>query len=67
MKKNMGTLDKAIRIVLALVGGSLLIGGLIKGTLGIVVGILAAIFIITSIIGFCPIYTLLGISTAKKQ
>lgn len=67
MKKNMGTLDKVIRIVLALVGGYLLISGLIQGALGIVVGILAAIFLITSIIGFCPLYTIFGISTAKKQ
>ena len=66
MKKNMGTLDKAIRIVLALVGGYLLISGVIQGILGVVVGILAAIFLITSIIGFCPLYTIFGISTTKK-
>ena len=65
MKKNVGTFDKVIRIVLALVGGYLLVSGLIQGTLGIVVGILAVIFLITAIIGFCPLYTLFKISTKK--
>ena len=65
MKRNVGTLDKVIRIVLALLGGFLLIGGLIQGTLGVVVGVLAAIFLIIAIIGFCPLYTIFGISTKK--
>jgi hypothetical protein len=67
MKKNMGTADKAIRILVAVVIAILYFTNQISGTTGIVLLILAGIFLLTSFISFCPLYTPFGISTAKKK
>lgn len=66
MKKNMGLLDTTIRIVLAIIIGVLYFTATITGTLAIVALAIAIIFVITSFIGFCPLYALLGINTLKK-
>lgn len=66
MINNMGVIDRILRIILALIVIILYLAGQITGTAAIVLGIIAAIFIITGIIGYCPIYQLLGISTKKK-
>ncbi|MCF8258907.1 MAG: DUF2892 domain-containing protein [Flavobacteriales bacterium] len=68
MKKNMGSIDKAVRIILALVFAGLYFGDIVTGTLGIVLVALSGVFVLTSLISFCPLYTLFGISTcpAKK-
>ncbi|WP_396184735.1 DUF2892 domain-containing protein [Flavobacterium sp.] len=67
MKKNMGSTDKIIRILIALVIGVLYYTGTISGTTALVLGILALVFAITSLISFCPLYLPLGISTCKKK
>lgn len=67
MKPNMGTIDKAIRIVLALLVGVLYFTEQISGTLAIVLGIFAIVFVLTSLISFCPLYLPLGISTRPKE
>ncbi len=67
MKTNMGTLDKTIRIIIAIIIGYLYYNGTISGTLGIILMVFAAIFILTSIISFCPLYTIFGIKTCKKK
>jgi hypothetical protein len=67
MKKNMGTIDKVIRILVAIVVAVLYFTHVISGTLGIILLVLAGVFVITSFISFCPLYTLLGINTAKKE
>lgn len=67
MKKNMGSTDKIIRIIIALAIGVLYYTGTITGTTALVLGIFAAIFAITSLISFCPLYVLFGISTCKKS
>ena len=67
MKKNMGTADKAIRILVAVVIAVLYFTNTISGTLAIVLGILAVVFILTSFISFCPLYLPFGISTSKKK
>ncbi len=67
MKKNMGSADKIIRIILAIVVGVLYYMGIITGTLGIVLLVFAAIFVITSFVSFCPLYAPFGISTACKK
>jgi hypothetical protein len=67
MKKNMGDLDKGIRLLLAAILGILYFIGVVEGTLGIVVLVVAIIFLATSFIGFCPLYTLIGISTCKVK
>jgi len=63
----MGTLDKTIRIIIAIIIGYLYYNGTISGTLGIILMVFAAIFILTSIISFCPLYTIFGIKTCKKK
>jgi len=67
MKKNMGTIDKVIRILIAVVIAVLYFTKIIPGTLGIILMILAVVFVITSLISFCPVYFPFGISTAKKS
>jgi len=67
MKKNMGTIDRVIRIVLAIVVAILYMNGSITGTAAIILGILAIVFIITSLVGFCPLYVPFKISTMKKS
>ena len=67
MKKNMGTADRTIRIIVAVVIGILIIAGLLSGWLAWVLGILAVVFLATSCVGNCPLYTPLKISTTKEK
>ncbi len=67
MKKNMGSTDKTIRIILALLIAVLYFTGVIPGTLGIVLMVFAGIFVLTSFMSFCPLYAPFGISTLKKK
>jgi hypothetical protein len=67
MKKNMGTIDKVIRILIAVVVVILYFTTVISGTLGIVLLALAAIFVVTSIFSICPLYMLFGLSSRKKE
>lgn len=67
MKKNMGGTDKLIRIILAAVFSVLYFTGTVTGIAGIVLLILGAVFLLTSVIGFCPLYTLVGINTCKVK
>ena len=67
MKKNMGSADKIIRIVVAIVVATLYFMGIITGTLGIVLLVAAAVFVLTSFISFCPIYILFGLNTGSKE
>lgn len=66
MKANMGTLDRAIRIILAIAVGVLYYFGFISGTVAIVLGIIAIAFLLTGIVSFCPLYLPFGISTRKN-
>lgn len=63
MTKNMGSADRIIRLIIAGVAAFLYFNGTFTGTIGIVALVVAAIFTLTSLISFCPIYTLLGLST----
>jgi hypothetical protein len=67
MKKNMGTIDRVVRFLIAAAVIGLYFGGVISGTLAIVLLVFAGIFILTSFISFCPLYLPFGISTAKKE
>lgn len=67
MKKNLGKTDRIVRLILAVVLAILLFSGVISGTLGWVLGILAIIFLGTSAVSFCPIYYVLGINTCKTS
>ncbi len=67
MKKNMGGADRAIRILIAVVAAALYLTHTVTGTFGIVLLAVAGIFVLTSLISFCPLYTLFGIKTCKVQ
>jgi len=67
MKKNMGTIDRILRVLLAIVVAVLYFTGNISGTVAIVLGIFAVIFVITRSIGFCPLYLPIKLSTIKKK
>jgi hypothetical protein len=66
MKKNMGMADRAIRTLIAIVLIILLFNGTIHGVLGTVLTIVAIVFLLTSVISFCPAYLPFGLSTRKK-
>jgi K+-transporting ATPase A subunit len=66
MKKNMGNIDRGLRVVIALVVAILYFTGQISGTAAIILGILAAVFILTSLVGTCPLYLPFGLSTKKN-
>lgn len=67
MKKNVGNTDKLIRLVIALAIALLYFFNVISGTAAIVLGIIAVVMVITSLINFCPLYTLFKINTCKKE
>lgn len=67
MKANMGTTDKIIRIALAALVAILYFTNVISGTIGIVLLVLAAVFVLTSLISFCPLYPILGMNTTTKK
>jgi hypothetical protein len=67
MKKNMGTADKSVRVLLAIAVAVLYYFDVIGGTLAIVLMAFAIIFLLTSLVSFCPLYTLLGINTCKTK
>lgn len=67
MKKNMGTIDQSIRLILAVVFVILYLTRVIPGVVGIILIVIALIFAVTSFIGFCPLYAILNISTCKEK
>jgi hypothetical protein len=67
MKQNMGTADRVIRTLVAIVIAVLYFTGVIGGTLALILGILAVIFLLTSLVSWCPAYLPFGISTAAKE
>ncbi|MDH3252605.1 MAG: DUF2892 domain-containing protein [Ignavibacteria bacterium] len=66
MKKNMGTADRAIRTVAAIVLGLFILNGTITGVLAWILGAFAVIFLLTSFVSFCPLYAPFKITTSKK-
>ena len=67
MKKNMGSSDRIVRSLLALVMLTLYVMDVVTGTVGIVLVILSAVFLLTSFISFCPLYAPFGLSTCKTK
>ena len=65
MKRNLSNLDRIIRVVLAAVFAYLYFGGILPGTLGLVLFVLGIVFVLTSIVSFCPIYAMFKLSTHK--
>ncbi len=67
MKKNMGNLDRVIRLVIAAVLVGLIFANVVEGTLAIILLVVAGVFTLTSFISFCPLYTLLGFSSCPVK
>jgi len=67
MKKNMGLADRLIRIIIAAVIAVLFFTGVIEGTPGIVLLVVAGIFVLTSLIKVCPLYMPFGIRTCARE
>jgi hypothetical protein len=67
MKKNMGGLDKVIRLIIALVAGLLVYLEIVDGAVAYILLTITGIFVITSLIGFCPLYGVFGINSCKTK
>lgn len=67
MKKNMGSADRISRILFAIVIGVLYFTKAIEGTAALVLGAFAIIFLLTSLVSFCPLYVPFGFTTCKKK
>jgi hypothetical protein len=67
MKKNMGTIDRVIRVLIAAVVAALYFTNVITGTTAIILMVLSGVFILTSLIGTCPLYLPFGINTKGKN
>lgn len=67
MKKNMGVTDKYIRLFVAIILAALVYFKVLEGTFAMVALVIGAIFVLTSLISFCPLYTLFGINTCKRE
>lgn len=67
IKTNVGTVDRIVRIVFAIVVAVLFITGQITGVAGVVLSVLAVVFLATGLVAFCPLYLPFGISTKKKE
>lgn len=67
MKTNMGSADRVIRLLVAAIIAVLFFSGAIAGTLATVLVIIGLVFVLTSLVGFCPLYILFGISTCKTK
>jgi hypothetical protein len=66
LNKNMGTTDRIVRIIVAIIFAALYFTGTGSGALGIVLLVLAVVFALTSAVSFCPLYLLFGLSTRGK-
>ncbi len=66
MQTNMGTIDRGVRVALAVVFAILIFTSVVNGWLAIVLGVLAVVFVGTSLIGFCPLYLPFGINTSER-
>lgn len=67
MKKNMGGADRIIRLIIAAVIAILFFTNVITGTLGIILLILGGVFVLTSLVGFCPLYLPFRFNTCAKK
>lgn len=67
MLKNVGNIDRVIRVLLALVFGALIFTGTVSGFWAILFGVLGAVMLLTAILGYCPIYHALKLSTRPKS
>jgi hypothetical protein len=67
MKPNMGSADRIVRVLLAVVFSILYFTGTVTGTFGVVLLVLGGVFLLTSVVSFCPLYAPFGISTCPVK
>jgi hypothetical protein len=67
MKTNMAILDRILRVLLVALVAVLFFTGVLSPVAAIILGVLAVVFLLTAVVGFCPLYRLLGISTKRKS
>lgn len=67
MKKNMGSLDRGVRIAIAVIFAILFSTGIVTGVFGTILLIVGGVFIATSVVSFCPLYTLIGVNTCSVK
>jgi hypothetical protein len=67
MVANMGSADRIIRVMLAVLFAVLYYTGTVTGTVGLVLLVLGGVFLLTSVIGWCPLYTVFGIRTCPRK
>lgn len=67
MKKNMGNADRIIRVILAAIFAVLYFTGIVPGTVGLVLMVLAGVFVLTSLVSFCPLYAIAGLSSCPTN
>ncbi|MEO1013038.1 MAG: DUF2892 domain-containing protein [Bacteroidota bacterium] len=65
MKKNMGRTDKVVRVLLAIMVALLVYFEVVQGTFAMILLALATVFVITSVVSFCPLYRIFGLSSCK--
>jgi len=66
MKRNLSNVDRIVRVVIAALFAYLYFAGIVTGGLGIVLVVLGAVFVLTSVVSFCPIYAMFKLSTFKS-
>lgn len=67
MKKNMGNADRIIRLILAVIMATFYFTNTVTGVFGIILLVLAIVFVLTSLVSFCPLYTLVGLNTCRTK
>lgn len=67
LQKNMGPLDRAIRVGVAIAAGGLILTGVVQGVLAIILAVVAIMFLLTSAVSFCPMYKPLGLTTMPNR
>lgn len=65
MKKNMGVLDRTVRTVIAIIGGFMVYLKMVEGTSASVLLVVAGVFVLTSLVGFCPLYGIFRLNTSN--
>ncbi len=67
METNMGSIDRVIRLVVAVIFAALYFTGAVTGTAGVVLLVIAAVFLLTSLVSFCPAYRIFGFNTCARK
>ncbi|MBA3864439.1 MAG: DUF2892 domain-containing protein [Erythrobacter sp.] len=66
MRKNVGNIDRALRLIAAVIAIALAVMGVLTGTAAIVAYVVAGVLVLTSLVSFCPLYRLLGLRTCAN-